>query len=289
VTRRHFVFRPDESRKMQRIFLFCLAVIAKEFGIQVHAVVVLSDHYHMIITDVRGVFPKFIAELHRTLADVTKCYRGWPEEVFNKSQTSRVELVTPEAIANETGYVIANPVAAFLVRDPRDWPGVTTRVADIGAGHVLCIDRPEHYLDPDNPRWPAVAELTLTMADMLLAAHGDADAARAAIDAAVARHVREALDEARRKKATFLGARRAQRVPITDRASSDEEFGARNPTFAAAGDKEAAARARAARTDFLTRYYDALRRWCAGDRTAIFPRGTWWLHVFHRAPVAQPP
>jgi REP element-mobilizing transposase RayT len=288
-TRRHFLFRPDEDRAIQRAFLYCVAVIAGELGVLVHAAVLMSDHYHLVVTDVRGRFPDFVRELHRTLAGITKCHRGWAEEVFNKSQTSRVELVTPAAIANAIGYTIANPVAAFLVRFAHEWPGVTTRVDDIGSGRVIRIERSERYLDPENPRWPAVAELTYPMPRPLLVAHGSLEAARAPIRAALERHVKEAHDQARRDGKSFLGARRATRVPFTGRASSYEDFGACNPTFAAAGDPEAAARAHAERRSFLGRYADALRRWRSGERTVVFPCGTWLMHVLHRATVARPP
>ncbi len=274
---------------MQRIFLYLLAVVAAEQGVLIHAVVVMSDHVHIVMTDVRGVFPSFARELHRLLANVTKCHRGWPEEVFNKSQTSRVELVTPGAIADKIGYTLANPVACFAVRYPGDWPGVTTRVDDIGSGRVVRVERPQHYLDPDNPRWPAVAELAFPLPEPLVTARGSEDEARAAIRAAVERHVEKAHEEARTRGKSFLGARRATRISVTARASSPERFGSRNPTFAAGGDLVAAARACAESAFFLGRYADALRCWRSGDREVIFPAGTWWMRVHHRARCADPP
>ncbi len=288
-TRRYFVFRPDENKGMQRIFLYCLAVVAAEHGVVVHAVVLMSDHVHVVLTDVRGVFPDFVRELHRTLANVTKCHRGWPEEVFNKSQTSRVELLTPGALADKIGYTLANPVACFAVRYPADWPGVTTRVDDMGSGVVIRIERPGPYFDPENTRWPDVAELSFALPDALVQAHGSDDGARAAIRAALDRHVEQAHREARRLGKTFLGARRVMRAPITARGTSYEVLGERNPTFAAAGETESAMRATYERSAFLSGYAEALERWQAGDRDAAFPHGTWWMRVHHHANCAQPP
>jgi REP element-mobilizing transposase RayT len=288
-TRRHFLFRPDAQREMQGIFLYCLAVVAKEFGVIVHAVVVMSDHYHMVVTDVHGVFPDFTRELHRMLANVTKCHRGWAEEVFNKSQTSRVELLTVAAIIEKIAYVLANPVACFAVRYAYDWPGVMTRIEDIGSETVLCIDRPTIYLDPETRRWPDVAELGFAMPAEVVAERGSLEAARAAIRAALDEKVKEAHAEAKRLGETFRGARRATRIPFTSRASSFEPFGERNPTFAAAGDRAAAGRARTTLRAFLTGHAAAFERWRTGDRSVVFPSGTWLMRVLHGAAVAQPP
>ena len=114
-TLRHFLLRPDADGTSQNIFLYCLAYAARKFGIQVHAIVVMSTHYHAILSDPRGLFPDFKREFHRLLANATKCHRGWPAEVFDKQPTSIVELVSAAAIAEKIAYAIVNPVACGAV------------------------------------------------------------------------------------------------------------------------------------------------------------------------------
>ena len=36
---------------------------------------------------------------------------------------------------------------------------------------------------------------------------------------------------------------------------------------------------------FRDSYRAVLKRWRGGERTALFPVGTWWMRVFHRAGV----
>jgi len=123
-TLRHFLLRPDSDGTSQNIFLYCLAYAARKFGIRVHAIVVMSTHYHAILSDPRGLFSDFQREFHRLLANAIKCHRGWPAEVFDKQPTSIVELVSTAATAEKIAYAIVNPVACGAVPSAPRWPGV---------------------------------------------------------------------------------------------------------------------------------------------------------------------
>src|SRR5690606_3282959 len=45
--------------KVAHIFEYLLAFVAKTYGIEVHAFVVMSNHYHLVITDTQGRLPDF--------------------------------------------------------------------------------------------------------------------------------------------------------------------------------------------------------------------------------------
>ena len=45
-----------------------LALFASQYGIQIHAYVVMSDHYHLVVTDTRGRMPDFQRDLNSLLA-----------------------------------------------------------------------------------------------------------------------------------------------------------------------------------------------------------------------------
>ena len=131
---------------------------AQRFGVVVHAGCLMSTHSHEVVTDIRGVLPRFLQEFHRLLALTTKALRGWPGEVFDKRSTGQHEPLTPEATIEALGYLIANPVEAGAVRYAKDWPGAHTSPRDIGT-RVVKAERPTHYFDPDNPDWPELVEL----------------------------------------------------------------------------------------------------------------------------------
>ena len=56
-TQRQFLIRP--SRVVNEIFLYCLARAAKRTGVEVHAFCVLSNHYHLVVTDPLALLPVF--------------------------------------------------------------------------------------------------------------------------------------------------------------------------------------------------------------------------------------
>lgn len=284
-TRRYFLFRPDRDRKMERIFWYCLAVAAQKHGVLVHAANLMSNHPHVGITDVHGVLPDFLRDFHRWLACATKAHRGWPAEVFDKQQTCAVEPVTVKKLVEELAYVVANAPLSGLVRYSSEWPGALTRVEDIGT-RVIRAERPDVWFDEDSELWPDVVELKIVMPEALLDEYGSVEAAQSAIALEVERFERKAREEVKRKGGAFLGAERATRVKITDRGRKWELFGARNPTFAAGGDVEAALAAVERLQAFRTAYREALERWRAGERDVVFPWGTWELRVHHHARCA---
>ena len=247
-TRRHFLLHPDEARQMEQIYWYCLAYAAKRHGVAVHAACLMSTHAH---------------------------------EVFNKDSTGVHALLTPEAIVESIAYLIANPVAAGAVRYAKDWPGAHTLPRDVGS-RVMVVKRPPHYFDPDNPKWPEELELVLEMPVALELDYGP-ELARERIAERVRHKEHQAWSEARRTGRSFVGPRRVLRLLHTKRAKSYEVFGSLNPQFAAAGNRVAATEAVRRLRAFNAQYQRALRRWMAGDRSACFPAGTWWMRVCHGA------
>ncbi|MDH5491370.1 MAG: transposase [Myxococcales bacterium] len=285
---RHFLFRPDRGGRITQIILYALALAAKEKGVEVHAVCVLSTHIHIIVTDVRGNLPEFLHLLHTLIARMTKCHRGWAEEVFNKSSTSRTELLNTAAIVEEIAYTIANPVAACAVERPELWPGLNVMPEQIGE-KVFRVKRPKAHLDPDNPRWPDEIELPITMPAALERAEG-IEGARRQIRERVEQKVVRAHVEARARRLRFGTAELAYQRSITERAKSHEIFGSLCPRFAAAGDREKLR----ARIEQHGRF-QAAHRVCvlaelrAEPEAIVWPKGTWKRRLHRGARSGDPP
>lgn len=288
-THRLFLFTPDHhAQRLEQAFWYLLGYYAQKHGLAVHAAVLMSNHLHYIVTDREGTRPFLKHDFHTFFARYVKVLRAWPEEVFNKSKTSEQEVLTPHALLDRLAYLIANPVDAFAVRHHWEWPGAKTRPEDIGT-RVLRVPRPDAYLRDDDVVWPAVVEFPLEMPSMLEREFG-AESARRLIAQRVAERERAAWQRAKAEGRSFLGVRRVRATRHTFRASSFEPFGGRNPTFAAGGDREAAARAVRRNRQFRRDYERALARWTSGERhRAVFPHGTWWMVIHHKARVRPPP
>ena len=277
--RRTHLLRPD--RELNNLFTYCLAVCAKRYGILVHAVVVMSTHEHLVLTDVRGELPRFLQDLHRLLALGIKVLRQWEGAVWDHEKTSVVELRTPQAVLEKLGYVIANPVAAGLVRRAHQWTGLTTRPEQLGDGS-WAARRPDAYFDKDNPHWPKDATLQLSLP--ALGMRTDQVRSAVAEQLASAEDAARALVEAKGRR--FLGVQQLAKLSPYERAKSWEPLRGRNPTFAVgSGQKQAFFDAVSVFRAFRTAHRAALELWRTGIRDTIFPAGTWLMRWAHGARV----
>lgn len=278
--RRTHLLRPDPQ--VNRFFLYALAVVARRHGIMVHAAVLMSTHEHLVVTDMRGCLPRFLAELHRLIALGVKVLRGWEGEVWDGGQTSVVELCTPAAVIEKLAYVAANPVAAGLVQEACEWPGVTTTPSDLGRA-TWTASRPDLYLDAKNPMWPSEATLELTMPPRLRMSD---EQVRDAVAAELKGLEAAARAEVCSKGWTVVGPERIRKLSPFQRAKSWEPLRSPNPTFAVGRRQRKAFFAAAGLLRaFRTKYKQALDSWRAGIREVVFPNETWLMRMVHNVPV----
>ncbi len=285
-TQRFYLLRPDADQTSQDIYWYTTAVLAKKFGVQLHAVQVLSTHMHEIVTDVRGVLPAFVRERNRALANALKCHRGWAEEVFQRRPASYVRLHGADAILKEIGYTLANCVEAGLVSHPSQWPGVTVSAHDIGR-RIIRVRRPDVYFDPTNPVWPEFATIEITMPSVLEKTYGDG--AVQVLKRAVRRSIDRARDSVRKNGGRFASsARHLTSIPYSRRAQSAEPRGQRNPTFATAGKTALTAEVIAQGRAFAAKYRGALDA-LSKIRDVSFPEGAWrWRQELLRPRATAP-
>jgi REP element-mobilizing transposase RayT len=130
---RRFLLRPDDA--LNNVFIYCLGLAAPKYGVLVHALSAMSNHYHLVLTDVEGMLPDFMAWLNRQLAMCIKRLRGWDEVVWEPNVAfSAVELVGPSEVLDKVAYVLLNPVSAGLVRSTERWPGALSTLRSLHSG-----------------------------------------------------------------------------------------------------------------------------------------------------------
>jgi REP element-mobilizing transposase RayT len=278
--RRHHLFRPDSA--IRQLYLYALAISARQFGILVHAVTLMSTHEHLIVTDPRGRYPEFLRRLHRLVSLGTKVLRKWEGPTWDPEQTSVVRLLTEQAIIEKLAYVMANPVKAGLVRHAQDWPGIIVLPRELGR-RTWTLRRPKAYFNAKNRQWRDTIELTLTLPPSLRRSHS-AETLREAVQKELERQEREAHQEVKKRGWRILGAERVRRLSPYRRATSFELLRDRNPTFAVGrGQRKAFFQAVAELRAFRRAYRAALEQWRAGLRSVVFPQGTWCMCRVHGA------
>jgi putative transposase len=280
--RRYHLLKPDPE--VTDAFVYLLAVMAAKHGVAVHAGVLMSTHYHLVLTDKRGRLPAFLTELNRLVALVVKVIRKWEGPLWDHREPSIVHLRTPEALVEKLAYVAANPVQTGRVSRGYQWPGLVTTPAQLGRKRLVA-KRPEQYLDAGNRQWPEKARLELSLPELPWKPND----ARKLVAREAKCAERAAVQDMANKGRRILGLSRICRLSPYRRSTGFEPVRGLNPSFAVGrGRREEFFEAVLELRTFRRLYREALQRWRAGIRNVVFPRGTYamvWNHAVATSPT----
>ena len=126
-TQRQFLLTPDDTTN--DAFLYCLALAAQRYGVDVILPCVMSNHHHTEVFDRLGRSPEFTEYLHKLLARCQNRYLGRSENFWSSQQPSVVVLGDREDVIRKLVYIANNPIKANLVDRIHQWPGVESASA----------------------------------------------------------------------------------------------------------------------------------------------------------------
>jgi hypothetical protein len=158
-TQRQFLLRPDDESN--NAFLYCLAVAAQRYQIDVVGFIQMSNHLHDQIVDRLGCGPAFYEHFHKLLAKCMNALRGRWENFFSSEQVCVVRCETREDVLDKLVYIVTNPVKDGLVDTVDEWPGASGYRALLD-GTPLTATRPEHFFAEDGTM-PEHVSLTLSV------------------------------------------------------------------------------------------------------------------------------
>jgi REP element-mobilizing transposase RayT len=269
-TQREFLLKPSVLTNL--IFKFVLAVAAARYRVLIHAVCVMSNHVHIVLTDPYANLPDFSHLLDGVLAKALNALYGRWESFWAPSSYSAVALVSPEDIIEKVAYTLANPASAGLVHHGSQWPGVWSDPRHIGHPGER-IERPGHYFAKGGAM-PENQELVFSTPP----GFQSTEAFRSLVIARVLELERAAAADREASGAAVLGAHRVLKQRHTDRPASGEPRRVLNPRIAAR-DKWKRMEALGRLMSFLESHREALLRFCRGERDVVFPRGTYLMRV----------
>jgi hypothetical protein len=277
---RRFFLRPSDETNA--IVGYLLAVLSERYGILLHVVCVLSNHFHFVLTDRDARLPDFMRDLGALLARAVNCSLGHWDSLFDRDSYSNVRLATPADVMAKMVYTLANPVAAGLVRRGREWPGFWSDPRLIGRDGVE-FKRPQGFFSEDGPM-PDRAVLRLHPPPGFENDPGFVAELLRELERAEDREAAE-LGKAGR---SFLGVAKLRAQKWYARPATSEPRRGLKPNVACRN-KWRRIEALQRLVAFRDAYRVALDAWREGKRNVLFPAGTWLMRVLHGANCAAPP
>ncbi len=136
--RRMFLLVP--SAETNRVFGYCLAVAAERFGVIIHGYVVMSNHWHAVVTDPHGRISEFMQLVHALVARCMNRMLGTRENFWSSDKPSVVLLAEAEDVLSKLVYVT---VSLYPLRISRGnqwelvWLGLRSRPPSAAIGDGL--------------------------------------------------------------------------------------------------------------------------------------------------------
>lgn len=269
-TQRQFLLRP--SRITNQNVRYCLAVAAERTGVILHAVCVMSNHWHGVVTDPDARLPEFTECFHKLLAKAQNASLDRWENLWSSDKTSLVILTSEQDVLEKMAYTLANPTAAGLVKSPEEWPGVISSFA----GGEESVEMPDVFFD-DTGELPDTAEFQ-TARPQIFSELSDVEFS-ARLREEVASRVRLARAEMMRCGRSFLGRDGVLRQSWASSPQTEAPRRNSNPRIAARSSAERIAAIRRM-CKFFSDYRAAWSEWRRGNPSVVFPAGTYALRIY---------
>jgi hypothetical protein len=240
----------------------------------------MSSHLHMVLTDPSAQLPEFERYVNAFVARAVNASLGRWESFWAPSSYSAVTLVSPEVIVDKIAYVLANPVAAGLVRTGSLWPGVWSDPECIGAQPIE-VSRPRRFFSERKKpgALPETAELELVVPP------GFASAAEFRERVVAALEVREREAQQKYGARGFQGVDRVLKQDPFSRPALPEPRRRLRPSVAGRDVGERVAAILRLKV-FRREYRDAWIARRKGEPNVVFPAGTYLLRIAHGVPCA---
>jgi putative transposase len=270
---RRYLLRP--SKLTSEIFAYLIALASRRYGVEVHAYCVMSNHYHLVVTDPEARLPAFQQFLDALVARAINALLGRWEHFWAPASFSAVTLGSPGDIVDKVAYVLANPVAARLVPVGRKWPGLWSAPAVIGT--ALHVQRPLHFFSKQG-----LLPESIDLMHAVPPGFASAQVFRLAVEAALVE--REAA--VAREGKVFLGVKRVLAQRPSAMPPPGEPRRELSPRVAAK-DRWRRIELLGKLRDFLGSYREAMAGWPEKRETVVFPAGTYLMRVVHGAVCAS--
>ena len=277
-TQRQFLLRPNKA--INQCIRYCVSIATEKSGVELHALMFMSNHYHIILTDVEGRLPVFTETLNRLLAKSLNVYHGRGENFWaGHVQPSHVHLGDRTAVLDKLAYLLCNPVAADLVKEGKYWPGIRVFLP----GETKCV-RPKFYFrDEDSGgSMPKKTKLKLSLPECL----GDKKQALKELRKLIKDNEQILAEKRKASGKQVLGKEAVKRQRIDATPSSKDKPSNISPRLVCR-DKWRKIEILHLMKSFLNAYKQAWESYKAGEAGVQFPLGSYKMGLIKHAVIAE--
>ena len=277
---RFFFLAP--SKELREAILYCIADAQARNPVLIHAFCAMSNHLHIVLTDVDGIAPLFVQTMNQNIARFVNCTLGRFGAMWEGGARPNY-CVLPQGgdVMDKVVYTLANPVNAGLVSQHHLWPGAISNAAQIGKGSITTKRPKKFFAKTDDPEL-LTRELILTPepgAGVLSPEdYGKLVCERVTAEEARIGEQREA------NRLPWMGRKKCLAMDPYDGPVKPWKPFSLRPTVSSKSDE--ARRYRIQRQKrFRDLYADAKKAFREGNRNIAFPEGTFFLRMYFKVPI----
>ena len=263
---REYLLRPDVV--MNEIFRYEIARSASRHGLRIHAFVAMSNHVHVLATDVHATRSGFMRDTMAGVArarnrDLDRSGYFWDSRGYHD-----MVVLDQEALVKQLLYIWLNPVRTGECDHPEEWPGMMILPRDWGKPMRVAKPngygrRSEKYVEFTPTPPPGYEQMSL-------------EEVQEHFEGLLEEALQEVLQERERGKVGAEGVLRVLGLPTSTRPSTPcprvrkaPRFVATLPALLLAAERQYAS---------FVRVYERVRlRWKGKKTGVVFPCGTLWL------------
>jgi hypothetical protein len=291
---------------------YALKATAEKFEgkIALHEYQFLSNHYHLLGTDLAGVLPEFMREFNATMSRQLNALRGIRGSNVEKDYNlCVVDMKTGRKALQHAVYILCNAVEAHLVERSFQWLGPNSYSLEYGQEEV--VERPKCGLWSDEAshaersgsrrskraRYARLIKMpervTFKLVRPKIYEHLSDAQLRAMIRREVKKREDKLIEQRKRQRRRVVGWKQALRKKYWSVPTNKEEYFTRRPRFSAETQarrlvlieryQEFLEAYYAAREELVQAFKDAQLRGIKPDiKGIVFPVGTWLLRRLYK-------
>ncbi len=218
------------SRDTNDIFMGAVGRAAEQTGLDLHAMVALSTHYHLLVTvETSQQLAEFMCRLNSKVAREIGKLVDWKEKFWGDRYHAILVSEEEEAQVTQLRYVLEQGCKEDLVMSPLDWPGVHCAQALVDGEPLVgwWFDRTKEYAarrrGESYGKYDHATQYAVELSPIPAWKHLTQDEYRRRVSDLVSEIEEETLARHRAQGTKPLGARKVMRVSARRRAKKPKK------------------------------------------------------------------